>query len=319
MEDNMLKVKNLKKYFETDSGIVKAVDDISFKIKSNEVFGLVGESGSGKSTTGKILMGIHSPTKGEILFKGKDISTPTRERSLSIKKDMNMVFQDPGGSLDPTSTVFDIVSLPLKIHGLVKNKKETVKRVYKLLESVDLDPDRFMYRRPNDLGQGEKQAVAIARAIATEPSFVVLDEPTSALDVSIQAKIMNILIELQDEYDMTYLFITHDLGLMRNIATRVAIMYLGEFMELADTHIFFEEPLHPYTKLLLSSFPTTTEEEEKLKPDMEVKGEIPSAINIPSGCKFHTRCPFSENICKKEKPKLIEKKNDHYVACHIVN
>jgi len=319
MAENLIEVKNLKKYFEMEAGTVKAIDDITFTIKENEVFGLVGESGSGKSTTGKVLMGIHPPTEGEISFREHDISTPSAKRSKAIKRDMNMVFQDPGGSLNPTKTVLDIVGLPLRIHDMVDGKKEMAKEVYQLLETVDLDPERFMYRRPNDLGQGEKQAVAIARAIATDPSFVVLDEPTSALDVSIQAKIMNILIDLQDEYNMSYLFITHDLGLMRNIADRVAIMYLGRFFEVADSQVFFETPLHPYTKVLLGSFPTTTEEEEKLKPDLKARGEIPSAMDLPSGCKFHTRCPFKEERCIEKEPKLVEVQDDHFVACHLVH
>jgi len=319
MSKNLIEAKNLKRYFEIEAGTVKAIDGIDFKIEREDVLGLVGESGSGKSTTGKALMGIHPPTGGTLTFKGKDISTPVTERSMDIKKEMNMVFQDPGGSLNPTKSVFKIVSLPLKIHNLVESEEEAVNKVYELLDTVDLDAERFMYRRPGDLGQGEKQAVAIARAIATDPEFVVLDEPTSALDVSIQAKIMNILINLQKEFDMTYLFITHDLGLMRNIATKVAIMYLGQFFELAETHRFFEEPLHPYTKVLLSSFPTTTEEEEKLKPDLKAKGEIPSAMDPPSGCRFHTRCPYKEETCKKENPKLKEVRDDHYVACHLVD
>ncbi len=318
MTKNLIEVKNLKKYFDTSTGTVKAIDDITFNIKSKEVFGLVGESGSGKSTTGKTLIGIHNPTEGDVYFKGRDIALPSSKRSMAIKKQMNMVFQDPGGSLNPTKTVFDIVSLPLHIHDMVDGKKDAVGKVYELLNTVDLEPERFMYRRPADLGQGEKQAVAIARAIASDPSFVVLDEPTSALDVSIQAKIMNILIDLQEQYDMTYLFITHDLGLMRNIATRVAIMYLGKFFEVAKSFRFFEEPLHPYTKVLLASFPTTTEEEEKLKPKIKAKGEIPSAINPPSGCRFHTRCPFKEEICVEEEPVLREVRKNHYVACHFV-
>ncbi len=319
MAKNLIEVKNLKKYFKIEAGTVKAIGDISFSIEESEVFGLVGESGSGKSTTGKVLMGIHPPTEGDITFKSQDISVPTMKRQKSLKKDMNMVFQDPGGSLNPTKSVLDIISLPLRVHDLVEDSTEMVAKVYELLEIVDMDPERFMYRRPNDLGQGEKQAVAIARAIATDPSFIVLDEPTSALDVSQQAKIMKILIDLQDQYNMTYLFITHDLGLMRNIADRVAIMYLGKFFELADVSVFFENPLHPYTRVLLGSFPTTTEEEEKLKPNLKAEGEIPSAMDPPSGCKFHTRCPFKEEKCTEVEPDLIEVQEDHFVACHLVH
>jgi len=316
--ENILVVKNLKKYFKTTFGTVKAVDNISFNVKFGETFGLVGESGSGKSTTGYLITGIYTPTSGKILFKGQDISVHTLKRPKNMKKDMSIVFQDPASSLNPTKTVKDIVGLPLKVHGLANNSSELTEKVAQLLEAVELPPERFMDRRPRDLGGGEKQAVAIARAIATSPSFVVLDEPTSALDVSVQAKIIKILMKLQQKLKMSYLFITHDLSLMRNVASRVAIMYLGKIYEYAPARLFFHNPLHPYTKMLLSSVPVLTDEEEALKPkDVKSMGEVSSAINPPMGCRFHPRCPFATKICKIKEPGFALMEPGHYVACHL--
>ncbi len=316
--ENVLVVENLKKYFETTFGTVRAVDDISFDVRFGETFGLVGESGSGKSTTGYLAMGIYTPTSGKILFKDRDISVHTLKRPKHIKKDMSIVFQDPASSLNPSKTIREIVGLPLKVHGLVSNSSELTEKVAELLEVVELPPERFMHRRPGDLGGGEKQATAIARAIATSPSFVVLDEPTSALDVSIQAKIIKILMKLQQELKLSYLFITHDLSLMRNVASRVAIMYLGKICEYAPARLFFHNPLHPYTKMLLSSVPVLTDEEEALKPkDVKSTGEVSSAINPPPGCRFHPRCPFATKICKVKEPEFVLTEPGHYVACHL--
>jgi len=316
--DSILVVENLTKHFKTSYGTVHAVDNIGFDIKYGETFGLVGESGSGKTTTGYVIMGIYAPTSGKITFKGQDISVPARKRPKSIKRDMSIVFQDPASSLNPAKTIKDIVALPLKIQGLVKDDAELERKVEELLNAVELPPERFMYRLPRDLGGGEKQAVAIARAIATNPSFIVLDEPTSALDVSVQAKIINTLIKLQKDLNLSYLFITHDLSLMRNVASRVAIMYLGKIYEYAPTSMFFQNPLHPYTKMLLASVPVLSREEEKLKPQgIKSRGEIPSAVNPPPGCRFHTRCPFAKEICKTKEPKFVMFENEHYVACHL--
>lgn len=317
--EDLLVVENLTKHFKTSFGVVRAVDEVSFRVRPGETFGLVGESGSGKSTTGYVIMGIYTPTAGKIFFKGKDISMHAKERPKQLKRDMSIVFQDPASSLNPTKTVKDIVGLPLKIHGLVKNSEELEQRVAELLEAVELPSKDFMQRRPRDLGGGERQAVAIARAIATNPSFIVLDEPTSALDVSIQAKIMKVLMRLQQELNLSYLFITHDLSLMRNVASRVAIMYLAKIVEYATTAIFFQNPLHPYTQMLLSSVPVLTDEEEKLKPKEVIsRGEVPSAINPPPGCRFHTRCPFASEICRTKEPIFTMVEPDHYVACHLV-
>jgi len=316
--ENILVVENLKKYFKTTFGTVKAVDDITFSVKFGETFGLVGESGSGKSTTGYLVMGIYAPTSGRILFKGQDVSVHALKRPKNIKKDMSIVFQDPASSLNPSKTIEDIVALPLKVHKLVNSDSELAEKTAQLLEAVELPPERFMHRRPADLGGGEKQATAIARAIATNPSFVVLDEPTSALDVSIQAKIIKILMKLQQELKLSYLFITHDLSLMRNVASRVAIMYLGKIYEYAPAQSFFHNPVHPYTKMLLSSVPVLTDDEEALKPrDVKSTGEVSSAINPPSGCRFHPRCPFAKTICKAKEPEFVMIEPEHYVACHF--
>ncbi len=314
----ILEVIHLKKYFKVSLGIVRAVDDISFNVKYGETFGLVGESGSGKSTTGHVIVGMYAPTSGKILFKGQDISVPAAKRPRHIKKDIQIVFQDPASSLNPSKTVKDIIALPLRLYEGIKDERELEERVAKLLEAVELPPEEFMYRYPRELGGGEKQAVAIARALATRPSFIVLDEPTSALDVSIQAKIIRTLLRLQKEYKLSYLFITHDLSLMRNVANRVAIMYLGKIYEIAPADEFFRNPLHPYTQMLLSSIPVLTEEEERIKPKgIESRGEIPSPMNPPSGCRFRTRCPYATDICSKEEPKLIEVEPGHVVACHL--
>jgi len=318
--EDLLVVENLTKHFKTSFGVVRAVDSINFKVKLGETFGLVGESGSGKSTTGYMIMGIYTPTSGKVQFKGQNISMHTKKRPKHLKKDLAIVFQDPASSLNPTKTVKDLVGLPLQVHKMVKSRDELDQRVAELLEAVELPSKDFMLRRPRDLGGGERQAVAIARAIATNPSFIVLDEPTSALDVSIQAKIMKVLMRLQQKLGLSYLFITHDLSLMRNIASRVAIMYLAQIVEFAPTSAFFQNPAHPYTQMLLSSVPVLTKEEEKLKPKGVIsKGELPSAINPPPGCRFHTRCPFATEICKTKEPIFVAVEPGHQVACHRVN
>jgi len=314
----ILEVEDLRKYFNVSLGTVRAVDGITFSIEEGETFGLVGESGSGKSTTGHIIVGIYRPTSGRITYKGEDISVPLRKRSLKQKKEIQMVFQDPRSSLNPMQTVREIIELPLKIHMKHLSSRDREARVRKLLEEVGLPPEDFMNRFPRELGGGESQLVAIARALASEPSFIVLDEPTSALDVSIQAKIINVLLNLQREYKLSYLFITHDLSLMRNVSNRVAIMYLGKIYEQSTTERFFVNPLHPYTKMLLSSVPVLTEEEEKMKPkEIRSSGEIPSPMNPPSGCRFRTRCPFSSAKCSEAEPSLVEVEPNHLVACHL--
>ena len=318
-KNDILVVKGLKKYFPVrgqKDKFVRAIDGIDFTLAEGETLGLVGEYGSGKSTTAYNVIGMEEMTAGEVTFKGMDISMPLSKRPLSLKKEMQIVFQDPGTSLNPKKTVFDILSLPLKVHKICE-PKDYQKYVAALMDIVEL-PYEYMYRYPAALGGGERQMVAIARALATDPSLIVLDEPTSALDVSVQAKIINTLLRLQKEMNLSYLFITHDLSLMRNMSNRVAIMYLGRIAEIAPTESFFENPQHPYTKMLLSSIPVVSEEEEQLKPQqIHSEGEIPSPVNVPPGCSFNTRCPYACDLCREKDPEMVEYEPNHTVRCHF--
>lgn len=314
MGEEILVVKSLKKHFKTSMGTVKAVDDVSFSINAGETFGLVGESGSGKSTTAFTIMGIYPPTGGDITFQGKPLIGGVKSRPRSLKKDMQMVFQDPGSSLNPRRSIGDILELPLSVHQLFEGKRK--ERIDDILNMVGLPTD-FVDRFPRQLGGGEKQLVAISRAIATEPAFIALDEPSSALDVSMQAKIINTLLNIQKKYHISYLFITHNLSLMRNVAQNVGIMYLGKLLEVAPSSEFFTNPLHPYTKMLISSIPVITSEEEALKPKKIVStGEIPSPVNVPKGCAFNTRCNECMENCKSMEPQMIEVEEGHWVKCH---
>jgi len=317
VNNNILTVKNLKKYFITQQGIVKAVNDINFSIKEGEIFGLVGESGSGKSTVAYTIAGSYQPTEGEITYRNQDISNESKKRSKELKKEIQIVFQDPGTSLNPARSIYQILELPLKVHGIAKNRKERTEKVKELLKMVEL-PEDYIYKYPQMIGGGERQMISIARALATNPSLVLLDEPTSALDVSIQAKIINMLIQFQKDFNLSYLFITHDLSLMRNLASSVAIMYLGKICENASSSEFFKNPLHPYTQMLLSSIPVLTDEEERLKPKkIKSAGEIPSPVNIPPGCSFHLRCPMKMDVCFKKDPVMVEVTRGHFVRCHL--
>ncbi|WP_424914263.1 ABC transporter ATP-binding protein [Thermanaerothrix sp.] len=317
----ILKVINLKKYFRIGKDkkgpiYVRAVDGVSFNVKYGETLGLVGESGSGKSTIAYTVVGMYRPTSGQILFKDKNIGVQATKRPLALKREIQIVFQDPGSSLNPRQTIEQILRLPLRLHTQTPTRQLRDKLV-ELLEKVELPPD-YLYKSPPSIGGGEKQMVAIARALAPNPSLIVLDEPTSALDVSVQAKIINKLMDLQKELNLTYLFITHDLSLMRNVANRIAIMYLGKICEVADAATFFEKPLHPYTQMLISSVPVVTEEEERLKPKKVVSiGEIPSPVNIPPGCSFHLRCPYKMPICSEVDPEMVEVASGHIVRCHL--
>ena len=314
----LLVIRNyLKKYFRTSQGIVKAVDGINFSIKEGETFGLVGESGSGKSTVAYTIIGLYKPTSGEILYNGENIGVETFKRPQRLKKDIQIIFQDPGTSLNPARTIEQTLELPLKTNNIGRNHKERRRIIMELLEKVQLPLD-YLHKYPTMLGGGEKQIIGIARALATNPSLILLDEPTSALDVSLQAKIINMLIEFQKKLNLSYLFITHDLSLMRNVATNVAIMYLGKICEIASTDIFFKNPLHPYTQMLLSSIPVITEKEEKLKPKKIIStGEIPSPVNIPPGCGFHSRCHKKMEICQTKDPEMIEVSKGRKVRCHL--
>jgi peptide/nickel transport system ATP-binding protein len=314
----ILEIRELKKYFPTKRKdvYIKAVDGISFDIEPSDTFGLVGESGSGKSTTAYCTIGMYSISSGRITYTGKDISVPAKKRPLSLKKEIQIVFQDPGTSLNPEHTVGRIVSLPLKIHMNLKGAALRDAAI-DVLDKVEL-PSDYYYKYPWEIGGGEKQLVAIARALAAKPSLVILDEPTSALDVSVQAKIISTLQKLKEDLSLSFLFITHDLSLMRNIATRIAIMYLGKIVEVGPVEALFSNPLHPYTKMLLSSIPVVTEAEELLKPkQIESKGEIPSPVNIPPGCGFQSRCPLVKSVCKEIDPPIRAISEDHMVKCHL--
>lgn len=324
MANPLLKIRDLQKYFVVGhTGLfnrqpitVKAVDGVSLDILAGETLGLIGESGSGKSTIAYLVAGMYRPTSGSILFQEQNLysSNGQKDRPLSLKKEIQIVFQDPGSSLNARRTIAQNLAVPLQIH---KPGQDIFMETLRLLELVDLPPS-YMYKYPNMLSGGEKQIVAIARALATDPSLIILDEPTSALDVSVQGKVINLLMRLQKELNLTYLFITHDLSLMRNIATRVAIMYLGKVCEIAPREEFFRQPEHPYTQMLLSSIPVVSEAEEKLKPAKVIStGEIPSPVDIPTGCSFNTRCPHRQEICFQLDPEMIQLGDGHTVRCHL--
>jgi peptide/nickel transport system ATP-binding protein len=322
MTDDILTVRDLKKYFVVGSSglaerrpvTVKAIDGVSFDMHEGETLGLVGESGSGKSTVAYVTVGMYQATSGTIRFRGEELVGAGASRPQHLRKEIQIVFQDPGSSLNPRRNIKEILEVPLRVHQRGKNR---VEQVVRLLETVDLPPE-YMYKYPNMLSGGEKQIVGIARALASEPSLVILDEPTSALDVSVQAKTINLLLRLQREFNLSYLFITHDLSLMRNVSSRVAIMYLGKICEIAHTADFFANPLHPYTQMLLSSIPVISTSEEELKPQKVVStGEIPSPVNLPKGCSFNSRCPFAMDICRRVDPVMVEAAAGHMVRCHL--
>lgn len=315
MPEKILEIKNLKKYFPlADGRTVKAVDNVSLTLYKGETLGLVGESGCGKSTIAYTLIGMYGATDGEILYRGEDL-VKKKHRTLKQKGEMQIVFQDPGSSLNSRRSIGKSLAVPLDIHDKMgKEAKEA--RIEELLEKVGL-PKEFKGKMPRNIGGGERQLVGVARALATNPELIILDEPTSSLDVSVQAKVIRTLIDLQKKMELSYLFITHDLSLMRNVATRVAILYLGRLCELAPTEDFFRAPLHPYTQMLLSSIPVATEEEEKMKPAAVLsEGEIPSPINAPKGCAFHTRCKDCMEICSEKAPEMAEISSGHFVCCH---
>ena len=318
-DEVLVRAEHICKYFKIGGGrMLHAVEDVNLDIHRGETLGLVGESGCGKSTLGRTLMGIYQPTKGKLIYDGKPVDLSNKKDRFAFAKKAQIVFQDPGSSLNPYQDVRSILSLPLKVHKVVP-KNEIDDKILEILEMVELPAD-FMYKSPNSIGGGEKQLVSIARALCCNPKFIILDEPTSSLDVSIQAKIINMLIKLKKEQNLTYMFITHDMGVMRNVSNRVAIMYLGKICEIAPTETFYRNPLHPYTQMLLSSIPVVSEEDETIKPKaVECVGEIPSPVNVPTGCSFHTRCPYKCERCTKEDPVMREVEPGHTVRCHLID
>jgi len=322
--NDLVKVKNLVKYFpvytrgvllKKEVGVVHAVDNISFNIKKKETFGLVGESGCGKTTTARLILNLIPPTSGEIYFGGENVldtfQSGNKKEELKFRRKMQLIFQNPYGSLDPRMTVFDIISEPLIIHKHVP-KDQWKERVYKLLALVGLE-EYHAERYPHEFSGGQRQRICIARALAVEPDFLIADEPVSSLDVSIRAQILNLLGELQDRINLTYLYISHDLSSVRQISHRVAVMYLGEIVELADTDHLFKEPIHHYTKALIEAVPIPDPKTKSMK--IMLSGEVPSAINPPSGCRFHPRCQFAKSDCSEKKPTLKELKAGHFVSC----
>ena len=318
--ENLVEVKNLKEYFNINTGMfkskpLKAVDDVSFAIRKGETLGLVGESGCGKTTVGRTMLHLYKPTAGEIWFKGKKIET--REDIMDYRRKSAMVFQDPYSSLNPRMTVSDIIGEPLDIHKLYANKQERQEKILDMMAKVGLNSEHAN-RYAHEFSGGQRQRIGIARALATAPEFVVCDEPVSALDVSIQAQVINMFDELQDQMNLTYLFIAHDLLVVRHISDRIAVMYLGKMVELADAKEIYDRPLHPYSKSLMSAVPLPDPKKARANQRVVLSGDIPSPLNAPSGCPFRTRCPYATEACAESMPQLKEEAPGHLVACHHV-
>jgi peptide/nickel transport system ATP-binding protein len=320
-DNTLLEVKNLKMYFPVTKGLlkkvvanVKAVDDVSFSIKRGETLGLVGESGCGKTTVARCILRLYRPTGGQTIFEGQDISTWPKNKIRPLRQKMQLIFQDPYSSLDPRQSAGNIVGEPLTIHRLARNNSEYEQRLAELFRMVGLDPG-MADRVPHEFSGGQRQRIGIARALASNPSFIVCDEPISALDVSIQAQVINLLQELQEKLGLTYLFVAHDLSVVRHISDRVAVMYLGRIVEITDWKALYENPLHPYTKALLSAVPIPDPVVEEKRERIILTGDVPSPMNPPPGCNFHPRCPMAIPECSKTVPSLREIGENHEVSC----
>ena len=314
MSSTLLEVQNLKKYFNVaNGGVLHAVDDITFKIDEGKTLGIVGESGCGKSTLGRAILRLHEPTEGKVIYKGMDITSFNKEEMRKMRQHMQIIFQDPYASLNPRFTISQIIEEPLILHKFYKSEAERKERVAELMELVGLSP-RMANLYPHEFDGGRRQRVVIARAMSINPKFVVCDEPVSALDVSVQAQILNLMMELQDKMGLTYIFISHDLSVIKHISDDIGVMYLGQMIEKTTKKAIFSRPLHPYTVALLSAIPSTNVREKKKK--IILKGEISSPINPKPGCRFAPRCPFAQDACYKVSPALNEVEKGHFVACH---
>ena len=317
----ILEVKHLKKYFPLKKGkdkdgdpCVKAVDDITFDLYEGETLGLVGESGCGKSTLGRTIIRLYEPTSGEVIFEGEDVAKKSRQEMRALREEMQFIFQDPYSSLNPRMTVFNILAEPLIAHGKFKRGPELDAYVKNLMDRCGL-PSYYCYRYPHQFSGGQRQRIGIARSLALDPSFIICDEPVSALDVSIQSQIINLMKDMQEEKNISYIFISHDLSVVKHISDRVGVMYLGSMMELADKNEIYSNPQHPYTRALIGAIPLP--DPTKRKEMQVIQGEIPSNVNIPKGCKFNPRCPFAKDICREQEPATKEVKPNHFVKCHF--
>ncbi|WP_164667598.1 ABC transporter ATP-binding protein [Virgibacillus doumboii] len=317
MDDKILQISGLRKYFNMGKGrTLQAVNDVTFHVNKGETFGLVGESGCGKTTIGRTIMGLYDKTAGDVIYDGRNVHDLDDKERFKFYRSMQMIFQDPYASLNPRSTVKEVIAEPMEVHGMFPKKKEQLDRVYQLLEEVGLNREHAN-RYPHEFSGGQRQRIGIARALALDPDFIIADEPISALDVSVQAQVVNLLKELQDEKGLTFLFIAHDLSMVKQISDRIGVMYLGNMAELTTSDALYENPLHPYTQALLSAIPIPDPDIEDSRERIILDGDLPSPVNPPSGCVFRTRCPMAMEVCSVKTPQWQEVEKDHYVACHL--